>query len=158
MMKNPRNLAIFAGLGGAVGFILGGLVFGLNFHNDKTAVPEILAVLDGQVDAWNTGDIEAYMQDYLKGDDLRFASGGNVESGWQPTLDRYLRRYPDRSAMGRLETVNLDVQLIDKDDALVFGTWALIRDKDRPSGLYTLHMKKIDGNWVVASDHTSSAE
>lgn len=158
MMKNPKNLAIFAGLGGAAGFILGRLVFGLNFHNDKRAEPEILAVLDGQVDAWNTGDIEAYMQDYLKGDDLRFASGGNIESGWQPTLDRYLRRYPDRSAMGRLETVNLDVQVIDKDDALVFGTWALIRDKDRPSGLYTLHMKKIDGNWVVASDHTSSAE
>lgn len=158
MMKNPRNLAIFAGLGGVVGFILGGLVFGLNFHNDKTAETEILAVLDRQVDAWNTGDIEAYMQEYLKGDDLRFASGGNVESGWQPTLDRYLRRYPDRSAMGRLETVNLDVQVIDKDDALIFGTWALIRDRDRPSGLYTLHMKKVDGNWVVASDHTSSAE
>lgn len=157
-MKNPRNLAIFAGLGGVVGFILGGLVFGLNFHNDKTAETEILAVLDRQVDAWNTGDIEAYMQEYLKGDDLRFASGGNVESGWQPTLDRYLRRYPDRSAMGRLETVNFDVQVIDKDDALVFGTWALIRDRDRPSGLYTLHMKKVDGNWVVASDHTSSAE
>ena len=157
MMKNPKNLLIFASLGGVVGVALGGLIFGLNWQNKAVDKVEILSVLDRQVEAWNTGDIEAYMQDYLKGDDLRFASGGNVESGWLPTLERYLQRYPDRSAMGRLETENFDVQVLDKDDALVFGSWALIRDKDRPSGLYTLHMKKISGDWVIVSDHTSSA-
>jgi hypothetical protein len=97
------------------------------------------------------------MQDYLKGDDLRFASGGTIETGWQPTLERYLRRYPDRSAMGRLETEDLEIKVIDEDDAFVFGTWALIRESDRPSGLYTLHLKKIEDEWVIVSDHTSSS-
>lgn len=163
MMKNPRNLLTFAVLGGIVGVGLGFvagrfLATPSSSWNAKASYVPITRVLDQQVEAWNSGDIEAYMQDYVKGEDLRFASGGNVESGWQPTLERYLKRYPDRSAMGRLETENLDIQVIDEDDALVFGTWALIRENDRPSGLYTLHMKKIDGQWVIVSDHTSSAD
>jgi len=163
MMKNPKNLLIFAVLGGVVGLGLGFIAGSFTAEqgstwDQKAARMPIQTVLDRQVDAWNSGDIEGYMQGYLKGDDLRFASGGNIETGWQPTLNRYLRRYPDRSAMGRLETEDLDIQIIDEDDALVFGTWALVREKDRPSGLYTLHMKKIDGEWVIVSDHTSSAD
>ena len=156
MMKNPRNLIIFAGLGGVVGLIFG-LSLGMINGNTKGAEDDIRVVLDRQVVDWNSGDVEAYMQGYVKGDGLRFASGGNIEAGWQPTLDRYLKRYPDRSAMGLLETENLEIQVIDKDDAIVFGTWELIREGDRPRGLYTLHMKKIKGEWVVVSDHTSSA-
>ncbi|MEP4052014.1 MAG: nuclear transport factor 2 family protein [Litorimonas sp.] len=163
MMKNPKNLLIFTVLGGVVGLFFG-FVAACFFTgssaswNTKVSYGPITKVLDQQVEAWNSGDIEAYMQDYVKGEDLRFASGGNIESGWQPTLERYLKRYPDRSAMGRLETENLDIQVIDEDDALVFGTWALIRENDRPSGLYTLHLKRIDGEWVIVSDHTSSAD
>jgi len=156
MMKNPKNLLIFAGLGGVVGFVFG-LSLAVVSGNTRGAEDDIRVVLDRQVEDWNSGDVDAYMQGYVKGDGLRFASGGNIEAGWQSTLDRYLKRYPDRSAMGRLETENLDIQVIDKDDAIVFGTWELIRDQDRPSGLYTLHMKKIKGEWVVVSDHTSSA-
>jgi len=163
MMKNPKNLLIFAALGGVVGtglgFYAGHFTAEQEVYWDKKAARmPIIDVLDRQVEAWNSGDIEGYMQDYVKGDYLRFASGGNIETGWQPTLERYLRRYPDRSAMGQLVTENLDIQVIDSDDAIVFGTWTLIRESDRPSGLYTLHLKKIDGEWVIISDHTSSAD
>lgn len=160
MMKNPRNLLIFAFLGGIVGtgfgLILGQL--GDASSPNKSAESDIRTMLDRQVAAWNSGNVEAYMNDYIRGDSLRFASGGNIEMGWQPTLERYQRRYPDRSTMGTLVAENLDVQVIDADDALVFGTWELIRENDKPSGLYTLHVKKIDGTWVIVSDHTSSAE
>jgi len=160
MMKNPRNLMIFAVLGGVVGFVAGLTVSALSKPSGgitKGAETDIRVVLERQVEAWNTGNIESYMQDYMKGDDLRFASGGTIETGWQPTLERYLRRYPDRSAMGRLETEDLEIKVIDEDDAFVFGTWALIRESDRPSGLYTLHLKKIEDEWVIVSDHTSSS-
>ena len=160
MMKNPRNLLIFAVLGGIVGtgfgFAAASILKGSDI--DPNAEADIRQVLEAQVDAWNGGDIEGYMASYLKGDSLRFASGGNVENGWQSTLDRYKRRYPDRAAMGTLITVDKEVNVIDSDDAFVFGEWALERDGDRPNGLYTLHLKKIDGDWVIISDHTSSAD
>jgi len=160
MMKNPRNLLIFAVLGGLTGLGLGwGLAqLGGERFDAEAEEASIRAMLNGQVAAWNSGDVEAYMQDYLKGDGLRFASGGDVETGWQPTLERYQRRYPDRATMGQLNTENLDVQVIDADDALVFGRWELVRAGDMPNGYYTLHVKKMNGKWVVVSDHTSSAQ
>lgn len=119
---------------------------------------DIRAMLSAQDLAWNAGDIKGFMQSYLKSEDLRFASGGTIERGWQPTLERYLTRYPDRETMGSLSFTNLEIEVIDTDDALVFGHWALERSADRPSGLFTLHLKKLSGQWVIVSDHTSSAQ
>lgn len=163
MMKNPRNLLIFAVLGGIVGVGLGFFVGSFtsvqsaNFDR-KTSHVSIVTVLNRQVDAWNSGDIESYMQEYLKSEELRFASGGTITKGWQTTLERYQARYPDRATMGQLKTENFEIKVIDADDALVFGSWELERAGDNPSGLYTLHLRKIDGDWVVVSDHTSSTE
>lgn len=156
MMRNPRNLLIFAFIGGVVGLGLGILIGSLG--GTRGAEADIRLVLDNQTAAWNRGDIEGYMQGYVKGESLRFASGGNIENGWQPTFERYQKRYPDRAAMGTLITEDFEVNVIDADDALVFGSWELRRDGDNPSGLYTLHLRKIKGEWLVVSDHTSSAD
>jgi hypothetical protein len=40
----------------------------------------------------------------------------------------------------------------------VHGRWQLTREKDRPWGLYTLILRKIDGEWLIVSDTTTSAE
>lgn len=107
--------------------------------------------------AWNAGDIDGFMDGYLQSDALRFASGGDITMGWAPTLSRYKARYADKAAMGELRFDIKDVTVLDEDDGLVFGQWTLIRDRDTPSGLFTLHMKKVNGDWVIISDHTSSA-
>ncbi len=166
-MKNPRNLLIFAVLGGVVGLGLGWLGASMIGKTDAVAdvtwdeaqaQNDIRAVLDTQTAAWNAGDVAGYMDSYVKDESLRFASGGTITNGWQTTLERYQRRYPDRAAMGKLITEDFEVNVIDADDAIVFGSWELERDADNPGGLYTLHLRKIYGNWVVVSDHTSSAE
>lgn len=117
---------------------------------------QIRGVLETQQAAWNDGNIEGFMAHYHKSETLRFASGGDVETGWEPTLQRYLRRYPDRATMGQLGFSDLDIDVLGGSDALVFGRWTLVRAADAPTGLFTLHMKLIDGAWVIVSDHTSS--
>ncbi len=52
----------------------------------------IRAVLHQQVQAWNRGAIDAFMDGYARTDSLRFASGGAVHTGWQATLERYHRK------------------------------------------------------------------
>ena len=37
---------------------------------------EIRAVMDRQVAAWNRGDIDGYMEGYVRSDKLEFVSGG----------------------------------------------------------------------------------
>jgi len=163
MIKNPRNLLIFSFLGGVVGTALG-LSVGQMIapKTSKTvkldAPTELRSVLMRQQAAWNAGDIDGFMEGYLESDTLRFASGGEITTGWAPTLSRYKARYVDEAAMGQLQFDIQEVSVLDEDDGLVFGKWTLIRNSDIPSGLFTLHMKKVDGDWVIISDHTSSAD
>ena len=124
-----------------------------------TPVPtaEILGLLQTQAVAWNRGDIDAFMQTYAPVSDLRFASGGNVTYGWQPTLERYKQRYPNRAAMGTLAFSELTVTELSPDAALVFGHWQLTRAADTPHGLFTLLVRRTPAGWKIFADHTSSA-
>lgn len=110
-----------------------------------------------QMAAWNAGDIEAFMEGYWKSDALRFASGGDIVTGWRATIERYRRAYPDRAAMGRLSFDIYEVDVVSDRDAFVFGRFTLDREHDRPTGLFTLRFRKFDDAWLIISDHTSAA-
>jgi ketosteroid isomerase-like protein len=114
-------------------------------------------ILQGEA-SWNEGSIEGYMETYWKSPELRFASGGQVTFGWQKTLDGYLKRYPDRAAMGRLVFSDLEIRVLSSDVALAFGTWRLERDHDQPHGLFTLQLRRFEEGWRIVHDHTSSGE
>jgi ketosteroid isomerase-like protein len=121
------------------------------------ATAQILQVLQVQADAWNRGDIDAFMQTYTPTRELRFASGDSVTYGWQPTLERYRQRYPDRAAMGTLAFRDLTVTELAPDAALVFGRWQLTRAADAPHGLFTLLVRRTPEGWRIFADHTSAA-
>jgi len=116
----------------------------------------IRALLDQQEQAWNRGDIEAFMDGYVRNDSLRFASAGTEHRGWQATLDRYHRTYPDRAAMGSLTFDLRDIRLLTPRWAVVFGGYQLERAEDNPSGLFTLLFEKRPEGWRIIHDHTSA--
>lgn len=117
----------------------------------------IRAVLQAQVDAWNRGDIAGFMDGYVRSDSLRFASGNRTLYGWQATLERYQRSYPDRAAMGTLTFDSLDVRVLAPEWATVFGHWHLARTDTLGDlgGLFTLLLQKRPEGWRVLTDHTS---
>lgn len=127
----------------------------------------IRAVMDAQLAAWNAGDTAGFMDGYARRDDLRFASGGSVTYGWQQMLDRYRTSYPTPEAMGTLDFRDLDIDLMGRDHAVVFGSWHLARgegytEAENLSGLFTLLFERVprrDGEpaWRITHDHTSSA-
>jgi len=121
---------------------------------DITAIKE---VLDTSTAAWNNGNIPGFMDSYWQSENLRFASGGDVNFGWTPVRDRYLSRYPDKAAMGELVFAEVDIRLLGPDHAMAFGTWRLLRDEDEPHGLYTLILRRLPEGWRIVHDHTSSA-
>ncbi len=125
---------------------------------ESISLQAISALLDAQVDAWNHGDINAFMDGYWKSDSLRFASGGAVRRGWEETLDRYLASYPDRSAMGQLTFEDLEMKRLSPQWATVFGRFRLKREAplNDLTGLFTLLFEKRDGAWIIVSDHTSA--
>lgn len=136
--------------------LLGACLLAGAAHADDAA--DIRAVLAAQTAAWNRGDIPGFMAGYWHSPQLRFASGGTITHGWQPTLERYQRRYPDSSAMGTLTFTLHEINVLAPDAAVVFGRWELARAQDRPWGLFTLVLRKTSAGWRVTADHTSSAE
>ena len=123
-------------------------------HESMSA--EITQMLHVQDAAWNAGDIDGFMDYYLKSETLRFASAGKVNRGWQATIDGYKNRYPDLDAMGKLSFTDIEIKTLAEDYAQVFGRWKLTRKDDEPGGLFTLLVQKIDGQWLIVTDHTSS--
>jgi hypothetical protein len=118
---------------------------------EETAIRNLL---HAQEIAWNSGNIDAFMEGYWKSDSLKFI-GKNITLGWNGTLERYKKTYPDRAAMGQLNFTFYEFRFIAKDACLVTGKYHLKRDADEPRGMFTLLLRKIDNNWVIVYDHTS---
>jgi ketosteroid isomerase-like protein len=121
------------------------------------AVPEIRAMLDKQVEAWNRRDLEGFMAAYWNSADLSFYSGGVKTYGWKQTIDRYRNRYQsDGKEMGQLDFSNLQIELLSPSAAYVRGRWHLKMKDAEPAGLFTLIIRKLPGGWKIIHDHTSS--
>lgn len=126
--------------------------------SETSSEAAIRAILDHQDAAWNTGDIDGFMQGYWQSPELRFASGGTVIRGYAPTLERYKARYSSRAEMGMLDTSELEIVMLAPDAAIVHGRWKLTRENDAPGGLFTLVLRQIEGEWKIISDTTTSAD
>ena len=115
----------------------------------------IRKVMDDQAAAWNRGDVEGFMLGYWKSEKLNFVSGTDVARGWQAALDRYKKNYDSKAKMGTLTFSGLEITVLSKDSAVVLGSWALQREKDNPSGKFTLIFRKFKDGWKIIHDHTS---
>jgi beta-aspartyl-peptidase (threonine type) len=118
-------------------------------------------LLLSQVEAWNHGKLEAFMQGYWQSPDLTFFSGATETKGWEPTLERYRQRYKaEGKEMGKLEFQDLSIDLLSRRAAVVTGRWQLtMSDGKQPHGLFTLVFKRMaPEGWRIVHDHTSAAE
>ena len=119
---------------------------------DRAAILEVMHL---QEYAWNQGDLPGFMHGYWHDDSLRFIGKSGITYGWQPTLDNYVKGYPDKAAMGKLTFTILRVESLGRGRAHVTGRWHLQRAQDAPQGYFTLLWRKIDGRWVIVADHSS---
>ena len=116
----------------------------------------IREVLRRQQDAWNRGDLEAFMEYYWSHDAMTFVSDGQVHRGRQAALESYRERFPSPDDMGELSLGELEVDMIDKRAALVLGNWRVRQGSQDKQGVFTLLLRQIDGTWKIVHDHASS--
>ena len=124
---------------------------------DTRIAEAVRAVLDAQVAAWNRGDIDGFMDGYMRGPDTIFISGDSMTRGWQTVLDRYKKSYDSREKMGTLAFLEIDIKPLNADAAIAFGRWQLTRAADAPHGRFTLIFRRTREGWRIMHDHTSSA-
>ncbi len=122
------------------------------------AESQIHELLRQQAQHWNAGNIEGFMETYWQSPQLTFSSGGQTTRGWQATLDRYRQKYSTKEQMGFLKFDNFEFTRLGPDAALVLGSWHLTRKDDAPQGRFSLVFKRIEGDWKIIHDHTSSLQ
>ena len=119
-------------------------------------IAEIRGVLSAQQEAWNRGDIDAFMNGYWRSEETVFVSGDEVTRSWQKVLDRYKTKYSDRAKMGTLTFSNLEITSLSNDSAVALGVWKLKRANDEPHGRFTLIFRRFPEGWKIVHDHTSA--
>ena len=123
----------------------------------SNSVAEIQSVLTAQQDAWNRGDIDAFMNGYARSASTVFVSGDEVGRGWEIVRERYQKKYSDRAKMGTLGFSEIEVTMLWEDAAVVLGRWKLKGADDEPHGRFTLIFKRLPEGWRIVHDHTSAA-
>jgi len=118
---------------------------------DEVAIRKVLSTQEA---AWNSGSIESFMKSYWVSDSLLFV-GKSVTYGWQKTLERYKKGYPDTAAMGKLSFNLLEFKPLSTGYYFVVGQWHLQRSIGDIGGYFTLLFKKIKGQWFIIADHSS---
>lgn len=119
---------------------------------DEAAVRNLLA---RQNAAWNRGDVDAFMVGYWENDSLMFIGKSGVTYGYKNTLANYKKNYPDTTVMGKLTFTLIQVKELSPEYFHVTGKYYLTRTIGDASGHFTLMFRKINGKWVIISDHSS---
>ena len=118
----------------------------------------MMNVMSLQQDAWNNGDIDSFMQGYLKSEELVFSGKSGPIYGWENTRKRYYSSYPNTQIMGKLNFTVKKIRLISLNSAYLIGEYYLKRSTEDSYGHFTLLWKKVDDNWLIVSDHTSAVK
>lgn len=120
---------------------------------DRAAID---AVLNAQEQAWNRGDVDAFLTGYWHSTELTFEGSGGIARGWDGVLARYKKNYPDRAAMGQLDFSQLEFRFLGPDAALVLGHWHLKRESGDIGGVFSLVWERFPEGWKIIHDHTSA--
>lgn len=140
--------------------LLIGLGFSTAVFAQKSSAPstekeQIEALLTVQSNAWNKGDINTFMDTYWQSDSLLFIGKNGITYGWQATLDRYKKTYPDAAAMGKLDFKLLEFKQLSKDVYFLVGRWHLARQIGDLQGHFGLVVKRFGKTWKIIADHSS---
>ena len=124
---------------------------------DTNAEKVISKIMKAQEVNWNKGDLERFMEGYWNNAELVFVGRNGPTYGYQNTLENYKKGYPNKDSMGQLHFDILHTQQWDENTIQLIGKFTLTREKDQPTGYFTLLFRKINSTWKIVSDHSSSS-
>lgn len=125
---------------------------------DAAAVhAEIAAMMAGSAAAWNRGDLDAFMEDYVPGMRTTFVGSSGLLRGPEQLKERYRTRYfAPGMPRDSLSFEQLAVDPLAPGIAYVSAWYVLMRrDSVVARGPTTLVMVKQAGRWRILHDHSS---
>ena len=120
------------------------------------AVREAKKALEGQIEAWNKGDLEKAMTYYWNSPEMLWISKNGTEKGYQQVYDMFLEDFADRSKMGLYTYEPLHIEQVSPEAVYFVFRWKIELDGKRlMGGISSQLWKKLNGRWVATSEHAS---
>lgn len=123
--------------------------------NVKQDTEAIKAMMHQQAKDWSAGNLEKFMAGYWRSDELKFIGSKGLTHGWQQTLDNYKKSYPSKDHTGTLKFDIMEISPLESQHYHVIGSYHLKRTIGDANGIFSLILKKIDGEWKIIIDHSS---
>jgi uncharacterized protein (TIGR02246 family) len=125
---------------------------------DAASVTATLVAQFGRsADAWNRGDLDAFVSDYARDTLTSFVSGGHVRHGFDWIREHYAPRFAPGARRDSLRFEEFDVRPLAPTMALVTARFVLYGEgRTTASGPFTLIMERRADGWKILHDHTSS--
>jgi len=128
---------------------------GVSPSNYEVSKQQITSMMLQTAEDWSKGDLEAFMNGYIKSDSLKFVGSGGITYGWQQTLENYKKGYPTKEHTGTLTFNLLEFDQLANDVFLVIGEFHLKRTVGDADGMFSIILKHINGEWKIIADHSS---
>jgi len=119
-----------------------------------TATPQQLAVVKiilQQQNAWNKGDLDAYLSHYKDAPDTQ-AVLANLVRGVDSIRSAYKQNFPNKDSMGTIEDTDIEVKPLGDNYALATGKYHLNRSKKSGGaveGTFMELFEKTQAGWQI---------
>ena len=110
-----------------------------------------------QVDAWNSGDLEAALQAYCPSAEISWVNRSGLSHGFEPFARSMREQFgSDRSAMGRFDMDLLESRDLGEAGTMAVVRWSIIRDGTRLMGGVSSQLwAECQGRLRVVFEHAS---
>ena len=127
-------------------------------RDDTPTTAEALRVFGDQQMSWNAGVLDEFVsKGYWNDEDLTLFSNGQIVNGYDAVLALYQERFGQHE-LGKLSFAGFETVGLTDDLIVVRGQWNIdYQAQDDRRGLFTLVLRKIDGDWRIIHDHNSIA-
>ena len=112
---------------------------------------DVTKVVLAQENAWNKGDLDAYLSAFKDADDTEAILNGPVR-GLASIRAAYHTSFPNKDAMGLLEQSSVEVKELGPDFALALGHYRLQRSRKNggdAEGNFTEIFQKTEQGWKL---------
>ncbi len=107
--------------------------------------------------AWNRGDLDAFMADYIPDSTTTFVGSSGLIRGFDGIRARYAPAFEPGADRDSLRFEDFHVRSIAPSLVLVTARYILYRDQETTSsGSFTLVMEQRPDGWKITHDHSSS--
>lgn len=122
--------------------------------DEEIARAEICAMMDRSAVAWNRGDLEQFMEDYV--DSATYVGSRGLLHGRTAIGAHYAPRFAPGATRDSLSFRGVEVRLVADALAQVVATYVLTRgDSVTATGPTSLLMRRTSGRWRILHDHSS---